>query len=172
LERYTDDDSQRDWMKKRILPVEYWKEQVKKSRSSAILREHYRTLQSQAEARLNTNGLTDKYLSKKNRAWAKSWVVKFQRASSQVEGRNGCLTKIHQSLRGISNLQLKTDTILHNFQIKRSDNTTACERLYKFKPPDLCEWLINYMPELAKPRKYKSSGEFSISENSETLVAC
>jgi len=172
LERYTEDKALRIWIQEQLLPVEYWKEQVKKSRSSPILRDHYRMLQEQAEKRLKANQSTDKYLSARNRAWAKEWVLKFQRSSSQVEGRNGCLTKIHQSLRGISELQLKTDTVLHNFQITRSDNTTACERLYKFKPPDLCEWLINYMPELGRPRKYKDNREFCSSENSKNLVPC
>jgi hypothetical protein len=85
--------------------------------------------------------------------WAKHWVLKFQRSTSQVEGRNGRLSESHHCLRGLGKLQIQTDTILHNYWITRDDNTTAAERLFKFKPPNLFEWLCDNMPELAQPRQ-------------------
>jgi hypothetical protein len=88
-------------------------------------------------------------------SWAKNWVLKFQRSTSQVEGRNARLSETHHCLRGMSKQQITTDTILHNYWIKRDDDTTATERLFKFKPPDLFEWLCDNMPELAMPRQRK-----------------
>jgi hypothetical protein len=61
----------------------------------------------------------------------------FQRSSSCVEGRNGVLAFRHQELRGIKPRKLECLGALHNFFIKRRDDTTAAERFYEAKPRDL-----------------------------------
>ena len=55
------------------------------------------------------------------------------------------------------------DTILHNYWIKRDDGTTATERLFKVKPPDVFEWLLDNMPELALPRKSRKQHYITLS---------
>ena len=53
----------------------------------------------------------------------------------------------------MTELQLESETIIHNYWIKRDDETTAVERAFGFKPPNLFEWLVENMKELPMPRK-------------------
>ncbi len=135
--------------------MHYWKKQIKKSRSSKNLKEYYFQLHAKANEALVSDPLTIIYDSPRWNAWAKEWVLKFQRSTSQVEGRNARLDESHHRFRGMGELQIKTQTILHNFWITREDGTTAAERLFKFKPPNLFEWLLSNMPELGDPRQRK-----------------
>ncbi len=153
IENVTQDIELRLWLKTKLLPTLYWKQQIKKSRASKPLKKYYKKLFETAEHNLNSDPLTQKYLTPNWMAWAKEWVLKFQRSTSQVEGRNARLSENHHCLRGLSELHIKAQTILHNFWITRDDNTTACERLFKEKPPNLFEWLCKKMPELPEPRK-------------------
>ena len=89
--------------------------------------------------------------------WASLLVGKFQRTSSAVEGRNGCLSQMYHTGRGLSAKRLHALTVIHNFGIKRRDGTTAAERLFDTQFPDLLEWLVNHMGELPMPRAAKSS---------------
>jgi hypothetical protein len=77
----------------------------------------------------------------------------FQRSSSCVEGRNGYLSLRHHGLHNISNRKLKVLTIIHNYQIKRPDGTTAAERFFEQKHEDLFEYLIKNMPYPPRPGK-------------------
>jgi hypothetical protein len=82
------------------------------------------------------------------------WITgKFQRASSAVEGRNGCLSQLHHNGRGFSKNRLKALKTIHNFDLKRRDGTTAAQRLFKREFPDLFEWLIDQMGALPVPRQ-------------------
>ena len=86
-------------------------------------------------------------------------VSKFQRCSSAVEGRNGYLAQVHHNRRGLSTKRLKVSTVIHNFALKRSDGTTAAERLFGRKFPDLFEYLENNLGELPQPRKSRKSSQ-------------
>ena len=88
--------------------------------------------------------------------WAEWMVSRFQRASSAVEGRNGYLSQMHHSGRGIPPQRLQVLTVIHNFGLKRSDGTTAAQRLFGRKFPDLFEWLAKQMGDLPLPRKARS----------------
>ncbi|OAD18984.1 hypothetical protein THIOM_005406 [Candidatus Thiomargarita nelsonii] len=86
-------------------------------------------------------------------SWA-DWISgKFQRASSAIEGRNGYLSQIHHNGRGITPNRLKALTVIHNYDTKRRDGTTAAERLFDTEIPDLFDWLIEQMGDLPLPRK-------------------
>lgn len=87
------------------------------------------------------------------RDWATWMVGKFQRSSSSVEGRNGYLSQMYHNRRGLSASHLKILTVIHNFYLKRRDGTTAAERLFGQKFPDLFEWVISEGGELPQPRK-------------------
>jgi hypothetical protein len=89
--------------------------------------------------------------------WAEWMVSNFQRTSSAVEGRNGCLSQMHHNGRGITIKRLKALTAIHNFGLTRSDGTTAAERLFERDFPDLFEWLIKQMGDLPLSRRGRKS---------------
>ncbi len=79
--------------------------------------------------------------------------TKFQRTSSAVEGRNGYLSGLHHSGRGFTEQTLKVLTIIHNFDTKRDNGTTAAHRLFGQPFPDLFEWIVPRMGDLPLPRR-------------------
>jgi hypothetical protein len=76
-----------------------------------------------------------------------------------VEGRNGYLSQIHHNRRGLSDKRLKVATIIHNFALKRNDDTTAASRLFGQQFPDLFEYLVENIGELPQPRKSRKSSK-------------
>lgn len=78
-------------------------------------------------------------------------VALFQRSSSCVEGRNGQLSLRHHSLHSLSQDKLRALTIVHNYLIRRRDGTTAAERFFGTKPPDLFQWLLDRLDMPARP---------------------
>jgi hypothetical protein len=88
--------------------------------------------------------------------WAFKQVATFQRASSQVEGRNGYLAFIHHAHKGMTEQRRKVLTIIHNFDIRRTDQKTPAQRLFDKQFPDLFEFVLNAVGDLPKPRARKS----------------
>ena len=80
----------------------------------------------------------------------------FQRSSSCVEGRNGQLALRHHSLHRIGNRKLTALTTVHNYFIKRSDNTTAAERFFGVKPQDLFEYILARVDLPGRPAQKRS----------------
>jgi hypothetical protein len=80
---------------------------------------------------------------------------KFQRTSSAVEGRNGYLSRLHHANRGFTEQTLKVLTVIHNFDLKRDDGSTAAQRLFGKPFPDVFDWVVLNMGELPTPRKSK-----------------
>lgn len=70
----------------------------------------------------------------------------FQRSSSCVEGRNGYLSLRHHNFHCLGKRKLGVLTVIHNYFIKRHDQTTASERFFEQKPRDLFEYLLKKMP--------------------------
>ncbi len=91
--------------------------------------------------------------------WAQWMCAKYQRTSSAVEGRNGYLSRLHHGGRGLSEPTLKVLTIIHNFDLKRADGTTAAQRLFDHCFPDLFEWIVDYMGELPVARRSSKAQE-------------
>lgn len=83
---------------------------------------------------------------------AQSCANIFQRSSSCVEGRNGHLSLKHHALHQLSERKLQVLTVLHNYLIRRPDNTTAAQRFYGTPPRDLFDWLLARLSSLARPR--------------------
>lgn len=77
----------------------------------------------------------------------------FQRSSSCVEGRNGVLSLHHHASRSLTPRKLRALQIIHNFGLKRSDGSTAAQRLSGINHPDLFEWIQEHQPLPARPRK-------------------
>ena len=85
--------------------------------------------------------------------WAEHVARSFQRASSQVEGRNGYLAFIHKANRGLSEQRLKVLTVIHNFDTRSYDNKTPAERLFKREFPDLFEFVLQNVTPFPEPRR-------------------
>lgn len=84
-------------------------------------------------------------------------TARFQRASSQVEGRNGFLAQINHNQKGFDKTRLEVMTVIHNFDTRRLDGKTPAQRLFgnkmTFEP--LFEYIIKNIGELPRPRKRK-----------------
>ena len=144
----------KDWLLYCFLPVIYWQIQLRRT-SSEPFRYAYETAYEEALALLNSHPLTSGISEEETKQWH-SWahwtVMKFQRTSSAVEGRNGTLSRMNHNQRSVPLTRLKALTVIHNFGIKRQDGTTAAERLFGEKFPDLFEWIVERMGDLPLPR--------------------
>jgi hypothetical protein len=77
----------------------------------------------------------------------------FQRSSSNVEGRNGCLSLRNHQLRGLDLPRKRAClTTIHNFFLTRPDGTTAAERFFGQKPPSLFAVILNSVELPPAPR--------------------
>jgi hypothetical protein len=80
----------------------------------------------------------------------------FQRSSSAVEGRNGQLSLFHHGCHRLSARKLSALTAVHNFYIRRADQTTAAERFFGQAPPPLFEQLLERVPLPPRPRRRRA----------------
>lgn len=127
------------WLKEILLPKVYWERQVMHCRARRH-RPIYQQALAQAQTRFNQHPLTPHFEAHGLAPWlqwAETMVSRFQRTSSPVEGRNGYLSHINHARRGLSSNRLKVLTVLHNFELKRADGTTAAERFFGTSFPDL-----------------------------------
>ena len=144
-----------DWVLYSLLPVLYWHQQMEKAQNRS-LRRAYRKAWERALAACQAHPLTPALTQDQIQHWESwaRWIVsKFQRASSAVEGRNGWLSQMYHNGRGLTPQRLKALTVIHNFELRRSDGTTAAERLFETSFPDLFEWVLGRMGELPLPRR-------------------
>lgn len=150
-----------DWVKEYLLPAVYWQQQTQRTKNPD-LRKDYQAACLKAKELLQIHPITVS-LSLSTREswwnWAIWMVSKFQRSSSAVEGRNGYLSQVHHNRRGLSTKRLKVSTVIHNFSLKRNDGTTAAQRLFGQKFPDLFEYLVKNIGELPQPRKSGKSSK-------------
>ena len=144
-----------DWITRILLPLCYWQTQTQRTDTPA-LKPHYQRAYQHAQVTLQTHPVTQTLSDETYRhwvEWAQAMVTKFQRTTSAVEGRNGYLTQVHHNRRGLSTRHLKVLTVIHNFDLKRADGSTAAERLFKLSHPNLFQTVLDQMPELPLPRK-------------------
>jgi hypothetical protein len=143
-----------EWVCHILLPSIYWQVQTHRT-TSGSLRQAYQQAAKQADTRLQAHPLTHVLAAKELsrwQGWARWMVMKFQRTSSAVEGRNGVLSRMNHTQRSIPVRRLKVATVIHNFGIYREDGTTAAERLFGEEFPDLFTWIVEHMGELPYPR--------------------
>jgi hypothetical protein len=148
----TSDGLTQEWAKQVLLPYFYWKQQVDKTRKPN-LKKYYLSQSTQAKNNLDSHELTKRLLSRDWEEWAKLMSQKYQRTTSAIEGRNARLSEHYFNLRGLLPEHLQPLTTIHNFWIKREDQTTAIERLFKVKPPDLFQWILEKVDYMPLPRK-------------------
>ncbi|MEM8643011.1 MAG: DUF6399 domain-containing protein [Cyanobacteria bacterium P01_G01_bin.54] len=155
LQSQTQDLAIREWVLMALLPWVYWTQQAYKTRQPA-LKHRYHQAASHAFDWLLEQPITLQLEPKELERWVlwcRDFCAKYQRTSSAVEGRNGYLSKLHQAGRGFSEQSLKVLTILHNFDLKRPDGTTAAQRLFGYAFPNPFEWMLDHVGDLPMPRR-------------------
>ena len=146
------------WLLERLLPTVYWQAQVSKTKTPTVKSAYQQAFDAARQA-LHHHPLTATFSAEVFvtwQAWASDWVTKFQRASSPIEGRNGYLSQLNHCARGTPAQRLKVLTVIHNFDLKRPDGTTAAERLFGTPFPDLFDWVMERMGALPLPRKART----------------
>ncbi len=144
-----------NWLLTCLLPEVYWFSLVSKTKNPELL-EIYQKAWKQAHQQLLTDTFTQK-LKKKEinqwREWSNLMVSKFQRTTSAIEGRNGYLSRLHHSGRGLSEKDLQVLTIIHNYDLHRADGSTAAQRFFGRTFPPLFSWVFAHMGDLPASRK-------------------
>lgn len=92
-------------------------------------------------------GLKDEWMRQ-----GQSLAGMFQRSSSCVEGRNGVLSLNHHRFHRLNERSLKVLTIVHNYDVRRSDGTTAAERFFETKHGSLFESLVEKVAIPGRPQ--------------------
>jgi hypothetical protein len=122
-----------------IFPLSYlkmiWRRLPKKDK------EQHKILMQDLEARMRYGPWSEKLkqeLLKKGREMAET----FQRSSSCVEGRNGMLSLNYHRFHRLNPRSLQVLTIVHNFDIRRLDGTTAAERFFEARHENLFDSLV------------------------------
>jgi len=153
------DGSCSNWLLGQLLPTVYWQHQLGKTKSRTLRRIYRQAHHRAHQALLHhpfTAALTDQQF-RHWQDWAKRMATQFHRASSAVEGRNGYLSQRHHMQRGFWSHHLPVLTVIHNFDLKRTDGTTAAQRLFGRQFPHLFTWVMEQMGELPRPRVSKKS---------------
>ena len=158
LSRETPDPEVQTWVLRVLLPWLYWSQQADKTRTPS-LKHRYQQAASDAFNHLMAAEITFT-LQETERLhwlqWGRRMCANYQRTSSAVEGRNGYLAQRHHAARGFSPQALTVLTILHNFDLKRPDGTTAAQRLFGHSFPDLFESVLSTFTVLPMPRRSHS----------------
>jgi hypothetical protein len=133
-----------------IFPLSYlkmiWRRLPKKDK------EQYKVLIQDLEARARDGPWPEELkqeLMKKGREMAET----FQRSSSCVEGRNGVLSLNYHRFHRLNPRSLKVLTIIHNFDVRRSDGTTAAERFFEARHESLFDSLVANVRIPGRPKK-------------------
>jgi len=155
--------AEKQWLITFAIPYVYWQVQLNRTQAKAKnqnLRNSYKKRIEQAKEKWG-NSCLKKQLSLQRletlMAIAYQIAISFQRASSQTEGRNGYLAFVNHAHRGMSGERLKVLTVIHNYDIKRTDGTTPAQRLFGREFPDLFEFLCQNVTGFKEPRSRNSN---------------
>lgn len=151
------------WLTTTLLPVTYWHHKMRQTKNGNA-KEKYRKAWESASATFHAHPMSAQLPASEIQRWllwAESMSRQFQRSSSAVEGRNGCLSQMVHNGRGLSEKRLKALTVIHNYDIRREDGSTAAMRLFNTQFPDLFLWLLDRMGELPLPRKRRERLSFN-----------
>ena len=143
------------WIITALLPWVYWQQQQTKTRHPE-LKHRYQQAVLQSYQKVLKHPLTLQIPELERQQWTlwcQEMAHHYQRTSSAVEGRNGYLSRLHHAGRGFSPTALKVATIIHNFDLRRPDGTTAAQRLFDHEFPNLFDSIVASMGDLPMPRK-------------------
>ena len=159
LEKFGFDKQTKEWFSRFLLPLTYWEYALKKTKYApqrSFIKQQI-ILCNSFKDQITEMLSEEEY--KKIKAKAIYLTSKFQRASSQVEGRNGFLSQINHNQKGFDKKRLEVMTVIHNFDTSGIDGKTPAQRLFghkmSFEP--LFEFIINNINDLPRPRKRKVS---------------
>jgi len=153
----------RQWACEFLLPLVYWEYHVAHTscaRRRARLQAALEALRIKFDLHAITQQLAPEVL-KDWQGWATQQVKSFQRTSSAVEGRNGCLSQLHHNQRGLPKERYPVWTVVHNFDCRASDGTTPAARFFSRDFPDLFETVLAQVGELPRPRWQTCEAEVS-----------
>lgn len=147
------------WFTDILLPRTYWKQALRKTKYS-VQRNYIKqqiSLCHLAELQYSATISEQEYEILQDKASYLS--AKFQRSSSQVEGRNGLLAQINHNQKSFDNTRLQVMTVIHNFDTRGLDHKTPAERLFAdkmtFEP--LFDYILKNIQDLPRPRKRTTS---------------
>jgi len=152
-----------DWLIYTLLPVIYWHQKMEKTQNSKM-KKVYKVAWKKVLFLYENHSISHEISAVEKEQWLSwaDWIsMKFQRTSSAIEGRNGYLSQMHHNGRGITANRLKALTVIHNYDTRRKNGTTAAERLFDKKIPDMFDWLIGQMGDLPLPRKARGRKSYN-----------
>lgn len=154
IEQMNLNDNLKYWFKTYLLPKMYWIQALNKTKHKPIREQLKKELRECEQNKFLMLELSDEeYKVLKEKAIFLS--RKFQRASSQVEGRNGKLSLINHNQKSFDSTRLEVMTVIHNFDTRGMDGKTPAERLFgnkiEFQP--LFDYILNNFDDLPRPRK-------------------
>jgi Family of unknown function (DUF6399) len=143
------------WAEDVLLPLIYWHEQLRRTRSPGQKAQIALVLQRVEEAfeRHPCTGQLKPEVLAGWKGWAAEHARAFQRASSAVEGRNGYLSQMQHNHRGLPRRRYPVWTVLHNFDCRAADGTTPASRFFRRSFPDLFESVLSQIDALPLPRQ-------------------
>jgi hypothetical protein len=147
------------WAEDALLPLQYWQEQLRRTRHPGQKAQIALVLQAVEEAFERhpcTRQLKPELLAGW-KVWAAEHAKAFQRASSAVEGRNGSLSQMQHNHRGLPTRRYQVWTALHNFDCRAADGTTPASRFFRRSFPDLFENVLSKIDELPMPRQRRQA---------------
>lgn len=150
-----EDDNLKEFLTTVLLPVVYWHHKMLQTKNPAVKGKYRKAwlLASDAFKEHPLSAVLSASEIQRWLMWAENMTRQFQRSSSAVEGRNGCLSQMYHNGRGLTEKRLRALTVIHNYGIHREDGTTAAMRLFNTKFPNLFSWVLDNMGELPLPRK-------------------
>jgi len=144
----------------RLVPAAYLDRLADRANNRAEreqLRETATRLRSEAYESLSSNGEKERLQSAGMVDVIRECAEIFQRSSSCVEGRNERLALHERALGPLGPDKLKALTAVHNYFTTRHDGTTAAERFFGAKHPDLLDWLVGRLDAPPRPAKSRRS---------------
>jgi Family of unknown function (DUF6399)/IclR helix-turn-helix domain len=147
------------WAEDVLLPLQYWQEQLRRTRHPGQKAQIALVLRAVAEVFERhpcTRQLTPEVLAGW-KVWAAEHAKAFQRASSAVEGRNGYLSQMQHNHRRLPTRRYQVWTALHNFDCRAADGTTPASRFFRRSFPDLFESVLSQIDELPMPRQRRQA---------------
>lgn len=149
------DELTQQWISKRLMPVVYWSQRAAQTKKPSDRRLYHEAWEKAVKI-FDDDAFTKNLPADAIQywlAWCEEKITHFQRTSSAVEGRNGCLAQVYHNRRGLTETRLQALTVIHNYGTFRADGSTPANRLYGQAFPDLFESLLGGMEPLPLPRK-------------------
>ena len=149
----------RNVWKEQVLAIEYLKLQIPKTKTAekkSKLQQTISNLQQQLKL-ASAWQVTSREKQDELIAIARTAAQRFQRSSSNVEGRNGVLSQRNHQSRQIHPRKLRASTVIHNFHRQRPCGKTPAELLFGTAHGNLFEHLLQRIDLPPKPRKRTES---------------